>query len=57
VIHRNSYALASVIGRYSSWLGVVFWLARARKIKGFVYDEQEPALVTTMDISTMMRQI
>lgn len=32
-------------------------LAKARKIRGFVYDEQEPALVTTMEISTMMRQV
>ena len=40
------------------WIVLRVWhMARARKIRGFVYDEQEPALVTTMEISTMMRQI
>ena len=32
-------------------------MLRARKIERFVYDEQEPSLVTTMEISTMMRQV
>lgn len=32
-------------------------MAKARRIRGFVYDEQEPALVTTMEISTLMRQV
>jgi len=40
------------------WIVLRVWhMARARKIRGFVYDEQEPALVTTMEISTMMRQV
>ena len=40
------------------WVILRVWhMAKARKIRGFVYDEQEPALVTTMEISTMMRQI
>jgi hypothetical protein len=40
------------------WAALRVWhLAKARKITRFVYDEQEPALVTTMDISTMMRQV
>ena len=49
--------------RLSAFLLVV-WIAlrvahmvKARRIRGFIYDEQEPALVTTMEISTMMRQI
>ena len=40
------------------WVVLRVWhMARARKIGRFVYDEQEDALVTTMEISTMMRQI
>lgn len=40
------------------WLALRMWhMARARKILRFVYDEQEPGLVTTMDIATSMRQI
>ena len=40
------------------WIALRIWhMARARKIRGFVYDEQEPALVTTMEISTLMRQV
>jgi hypothetical protein len=40
------------------WIVLRVWhMARARKIRGFVYDEQEPSLVTTMEISTMMRQV
>jgi hypothetical protein len=40
------------------WIALrITHMAKARKIRGFVYDEQEPALVTTMEISTMMRQI
>ena len=35
------------------WIALRMWhMAKARKIRGFVYDEQEPALVTTMEIST-----
>jgi hypothetical protein len=32
-------------------------MARVRKLGTFVYDEQEPSLVTTMDIATAMRQV
>jgi uncharacterized membrane protein len=40
------------------WIALRVWhMAKARKIGRFVYDEQEPALVTTMEISTMMRQV
>jgi hypothetical protein len=40
------------------WIALRMWhMIKARKIGRFVYDEQEPALVTTMEISTMMRQI
>jgi hypothetical protein len=40
------------------WVALRAWhMIKARKIGRFVYDEQEDALVTTMEISTMMRQI
>jgi hypothetical protein len=40
------------------WIALrITHMAKARRITRFVYDEQEPALVTTMDISTMMRQV
>jgi uncharacterized membrane protein len=40
------------------WIVLRAWhMVKAGKIRGFVYDEQEPALVTTMEISTLMRQI
>jgi hypothetical protein len=40
------------------WITLRIWhMAKARKIRGFVYDEQEDALVTTMEISTLMRQV
>ena len=43
---------------FAIWVALRIWhMARARKIRVFVYDEQEPALVTTMEISTLMRQI
>jgi hypothetical protein len=29
---------------------------RVRSIRAFIYDEQEPPLVTTIDIATSMRQ-
>ena len=33
------------------WIGLRSWhMVKARRIKGFVYDEQEPSLVTTMEI-------
>ena len=42
----------------ATWIGLRAWhMVKARRIKGFVYDEQEPSLVTTMEISTMMRQV
>jgi hypothetical protein len=37
-------------------LRVWHWL-RVKKIRAFVYDELEPALVTTMDISTQLKRI
>ena len=52
----NTAKLAALL--VAIWIGLRVWhMARARKILGFVYDEQEDALVTTMEISTMMRQI
>jgi hypothetical protein len=40
------------------WIALRVWhMARARKIRGFVYDEQEGELVTTMDLINSMRQI
>jgi hypothetical protein len=43
---------------FAVWVILRVWhIARAKKIRGFVYDEQEDALVTTMEISSMMRQV
>jgi hypothetical protein len=40
------------------WVALRLWhIARIRKIQGFVYDEQEPALTTTIDVNAMMRQV
>ena len=52
----NTARLTGVL--LSIWIALRIWhMAKARRIRGFVYDEQEDALVTTMEISTMMRQI
>jgi hypothetical protein len=32
-------------------------MARARKITAFTYDEQEPSLITTMDIAMSTKQV
>lgn len=40
------------------WVVLRVWhMLRARQIRAFVYDEQEPSLVSTMDLATSMRQI
>jgi hypothetical protein len=40
------------------WIGLRIWhMVRAKKIRGFVYDEQEPALLTTMEVNALMRQV
>ena len=40
------------------WVALRVWhMVRARKIRAFVYDEHEDALVTTMDIATQLKQI
>ena len=53
---RQTLQLAAFLG--AVWLGLRLWhMARARKITAFIYDEQEPSLVTTMDIATSMRQV
>jgi uncharacterized membrane protein len=52
----NTAMLAGLL--LTMWTALRAWhMARAKKIRGFVYDEQEGDLVTTMEISTMMRQI
>lgn len=54
--NRQTFQLAAFLG--AVWVGLRLWhMARARKITAFIYDEQEPSLVTTMDIATSMRQI
>jgi hypothetical protein len=54
--NRQTLQLAAFLG--AVWIGLRLWhMARARKITAFIYDEQEPSLVTTMDIATSMRQI
>jgi hypothetical protein len=51
------------VAQVSAFFGVVWavlrtvHMVRARKIGAFVYDEQEQALVTTMDIATSMKQV
>ena len=40
------------------WVVLRVWhWVRAGKIRAFVYDEQEPPLVTTMDIATQLKQV
>ena len=40
------------------WVGLRLWhMARGRQIGAFVYDEQEPGLVTSMDIATSLRKV
>ena len=68
VFTLSNYALQATQGvRPMLQLGgllVLLWVAlrvvhmiRARRIRGFVYEEQEPSLVSTMDLATSMRQI
>jgi hypothetical protein len=53
---QNTATLAGFL--LAIWIALRIWhMAKARKIRGFVYDEQEPPLVTTMEISAMMRQV
>jgi hypothetical protein len=53
---QNTIRVSAVL--LAVWIGLRAWhMVKARKIGGFVYDEQEPALITTMEISTMMRQV
>jgi hypothetical protein len=49
---RLSMVLVAVLGGLRVW-----HMARVKSIRAFVYDEQEPPLVTTMDIATSMRQV
>jgi hypothetical protein len=35
----------------------IWHLVRARRIRGFVYDKQPPALMATMDLAASMRQV
>jgi hypothetical protein len=48
--------VAAVLASIWVVLRVWHWL-RVKKIRAFVYDELEPALLTTMDISTQLKQI
>lgn len=53
---RQALQLAGVL--LVVWISLRLWhMARVRKITTFVYDEQPPSLMTTMGISTSMRQI
>jgi hypothetical protein len=53
---RNTAALTGFL--LALWIVLRVWhVVKARKISRFVYDEQEDALVTTMEISTIMRQV
>lgn len=53
---RNTALLTAFL--FALWIVLRVWhVVKARKINRFVYDEQEDALVTTMEISSMMRRI
>jgi hypothetical protein len=53
---QNTAVLAGLL--VALWISLRTWhMVRVRRITGFVYDEQEPALLTTMDISALMRRI
>jgi hypothetical protein len=52
----NTATLAAFL--LAIWIALRVWhLAKARKIGRFVYDEQEPASLTTMEISAMMKHV
>ncbi len=52
---QAAYLLAAL---FVIWIFLRAWhLARIRKIHAFVYDEQEDAVTTTIDINAMMRQV
>lgn len=52
---NTAYVLTALA---SLWIALRIWhVMRIRKIGGFVYDEQEPALTTTIDINAIMRQV
>jgi len=52
---QTAYVLATLT---TIWVSLRIWhLVRIRKIRGFVFDEQEDAVTTTIDINAMMRQI
>src|SRR5688500_11112954 len=53
---KQTLQLAGVL--IAMWIVLRLWhMARAQKIRAFVYDEQPPALVTTMDITTSLKRV
>ena len=53
---RRTAQLAGTLA--ASWLALRLWhLIRARHIQEFVYDEQPPPLVATLDLVTSMKQL
>lgn len=52
---QTAYVLSALL---LIWMSLRAWhLVRIRKIRAFVYDEQEDALTTTIDINAIMRQV
>jgi len=57
-LQSDQNAIRLILSLGLAWAILRVWRrARVRDIRAFVYDEQEPPLVTTMDIATTMRQI
>jgi hypothetical protein len=53
---RKTAQLAGALA--ALWLGLRVWhLVHARRIGGFVYDEQPPSLVSTLDLVTSMKRV
>jgi len=57
-LQSNQNAISLGLLLLTTWAALRFWhMARVRSIRTFIYDEQEPASITSMDIATSMRQI
>ncbi len=53
---RRTAQLAGALA--ALWLALRLWhLLHARRIRGFVYDEQPPPLVSTLDLVASMKQL
>lgn len=56
-VQNNWNAIRMTAALLATWAALRTWrMARIRNIRAFVYDEQEPPLVTSMDIAASMRR-